>query len=238
MDTILKKNRMIKLKSGTTDKSIVFIHDGCGEVIQYLEICKGISEKYSVYGMRYGIENLNYSAEVHEIEKMAEYYLKLLELEGIKNIYAILGFCIGGKIAFEMCKQLNQEVEHLILLNAIPPNQSRKENDFDFDMEYSFIKKRCLFFYYRNKKEKNTEDNLPQKDVPYSVTPESVDSNDSRGLAEKYRASVESNYERSHDRASATITSFTSEYYTSVINRNINVKVKIFFAAKVDKITF
>ncbi len=158
MDTILKKNRMIKLKSGTTDKSIVFIHDGCGEVIQYLEICKGISEKYSVYGMRYGIENLNYSAEVHEIEKMAEYYLKLLELEGIKNIYAILGFCIGGKIAFEMCKQLNQEVEHLILLNAIPPNQSRKENDFDFDMEYSFIKKRCLFFYYRNKKEKNTED--------------------------------------------------------------------------------
>lgn len=44
-------------------------------------------------------------------------------------------------------------------------------------------------------KEKNTEDNLPQKDVPYSVTPESVDSNDSRGLAEKFRSSVESNYE-------------------------------------------
>ena len=76
-------------------------------------------------------------------------------------------------------------------------------------------------------KEKNTEDNLPQKDVPYSVTPESVDSNDSRGLAEKFRSSVESNYESFHDRASATITSFTSEYYTSVINRNINVKVKI-----------
>ena len=154
MDTILKKNRMIKLKSGTTDKSIVFIHDGCGEVIQYLEICKGISEKYSVYGMRYGIENLNYSAEVHEIEKMAEYYLKLLELEGIKNIYAILGFCIGGKIAFEMCKQLNQEVEHLILLNAIPPNQSRKENDFDFDMEYSFIKRDVYFFITEIKKKK------------------------------------------------------------------------------------
>ena len=67
---------------------------------------------------------------------------------------------------------------------------------------------------------------LPQKDVPYSVTPESVDGNDSRGLAEKYRESVESAFSALHDRASATITSLTSEYYTSVINRNINVNSK------------
>ena len=154
----MKNNRLVKLKSGTTDKAIVFIHDGCGEVIQYLEICKGISDKYSVYGMRVGIENLNYSAEVKNIEKMAKYYLELLESEGVSNIYAILGFCIGGKIAFEMCKQLNQKVEHLILLNAIPPNQRRKENDFEFKDEYHFIKKRCFFFHYKNKKQKDTED--------------------------------------------------------------------------------
>lgn len=75
--------------------------------------------------------------------------------------------------------------------------------------------------------EKNTEDNLPQKDVPYPATPESVDSNDSRGLAEKFRAQVESDYKGNNDRVSATVTSLTSEYYTSVIDRNINVKVNI-----------
>lgn len=158
LESTLQRNRIIKLKKGTSAKSIVFIHDGCGEAIQYLELCKGISDEYSVYGMRYGIENMKFSPKVHDIKSMANYYLNLLEQEGVKEIYAILGFCIGGKIAFEMCNQLNQKVEHLVLLNAIPPNQERNKYNFRSKEEYRFIKKKCPFFRLKNKKETNTED--------------------------------------------------------------------------------
>lgn len=145
--------RLVRLKRGTGTKSIVFIHDGCGEAIQYLEFCKSISSQYSVYGIRYEINNMDYKPKVHNITEMASEYLHILRTAGVESIYAIVGYCIGGKIAYEMCQQFPKEIPYLFLLNAIPPNQTREKNDFTFKDEYKFLRKQCPLFFPSKKEE-------------------------------------------------------------------------------------
>lgn len=56
-------------------------------------------------------------------------------------------------------------------------------------------------------------------DIPYSDTPDSTDTNDSAGLAESFRSSVQSSYASRHDSASATITGVNSSYFNATVNR-------------------
>ena len=79
-------------------------------------------------------------------------------------------------------------------------------------------------FNYKVPKPKVTESDAPQEDVPYPDSPESVDGNDDMGLAEKYRAQVEAEFRKKHTTAIATILGMRSEYYHSVVNRNIHTK--------------
>lgn len=142
-------DNIVRFKKGTGSKNIVFIHDGGGEVIQYLEFCKYISLEYSVYGIRFNQKDINYAPKVHDIKEIAKQYYESLSKLEVFDIYAIVGYCIGGKIAYEIVKQFNC-VEHLILLNAIPPNQQRQKYDFTLPQEQKFIRQNHIPF--RSKK--------------------------------------------------------------------------------------
>ena len=134
---------LLRLKKGSGEKNIVFIHDGCGEAIQYLTFCNQIDPEFNVYGLRFPANKDNLTPAVQDVEQLAHVYLDYLQAAGVDQIYLILGYCIGGKIAYAMANQLDYD-PYLVLLNVVPPNQKRKSHNFTLKEELGFLRQRIL----------------------------------------------------------------------------------------------
>ncbi|MGH4117876.1 thioesterase domain-containing protein [Clostridium sp.] len=145
-DRTFFNNSLILLRRGSGEKNIVFIHDGSGEIIQYINFCKDIAKEYNIYGIRYDASSMTYAPKIHDISDIANKYIGYLNEIGVTEVYLIVGYCIGGKIAYEMCTKSKGIVPYLVLLNAIPPNQKRERNTFTLEEEKVFFRKTGIPF--------------------------------------------------------------------------------------------
>jgi FkbH-like protein len=65
------------------------------------------------------------SAPYASIEAMADEYIKALRAEQPRGPYHLAGWCLGGKVAFEMANRLvrsGQEIASLVLFDTVPPS--------------------------------------------------------------------------------------------------------------------
>lgn len=138
--SFLNKN-IILLRKGTGLRNIIFIHDGGGEVIQYMPFCKYINQEFNIYGIRYESNPDKLSAQSIDVNILSDYYLSLLKEQNIhpKSVYLIMGFCIGGKIAFDMGRKLRSFHPYIVFLNTLPPNQIHNKTDFSLKAEKKFL---------------------------------------------------------------------------------------------------
>jgi thioesterase domain-containing protein/acyl carrier protein len=118
---------LVLLKKGEENAGpFFFIHAGTGEVEVYMEFCDRLGSQYDCWGLQ--AETLrNYTPGNRSIEEIAREYIKKIETVQPQGPYRIAGWCIGGTIAFEMARQLeekNQEVELLALIDSLPPDDS------------------------------------------------------------------------------------------------------------------
>lgn len=137
---------LILLRKGTGIRNILFIHDGCGEVIQYMPFCKYINQEFNIYGIRYESDSDQLSAYTIDVDILSDHYLTLLREQNIlpESVYLIMGFCIGGKIAFDMGKKLEGYHPYIVFLNTLPPNQLHNKTDFSLKAEKNFMKKKRI----------------------------------------------------------------------------------------------
>lgn len=99
------------------------IHGGGGEVLIYGELARCLGQDQPLYGLRYVA-----GAPEVSVESIARKYIHELREVQPKGPYHLIGFCLGGAIAYEMAQQLLQageEIELLAILNyaspALPP---------------------------------------------------------------------------------------------------------------------
>lgn len=78
-------------------------------------------------------------------------------------------------------------------------------------------------FTYQTPEATVTNSSIPYDDEEYSDTPDKSDSNDTAGLGEGFRSSVQSQYASQHSGAVATIESLKSEHYYKTVNRNTKI---------------
>jgi len=105
-------------------KSLVLVHGMMGGVGHYAPLVERLNPEMAVYGL---VDPVIYGeAGAHEsMEALAEVYARTLINSVIKPPYRLLGYSLGGYIAFAVAsrlQKLGEPVEQLYLVEAIPAN--------------------------------------------------------------------------------------------------------------------
>jgi amino acid adenylation domain-containing protein len=134
-------DNLVLLKKFGSERHLFFIHDGTGEVDGYVEFCRHINNRFNCWGIR--ADRLqDYTPQNITIESMARKYVEKMKCVQPTGPYRIVGWSLGGTIAFEMARQLeqeNEEVGFLGLIDSPPPRQNGRYSRFSFKSELEFV---------------------------------------------------------------------------------------------------
>ncbi|MCM3670698.1 non-ribosomal peptide synthase/polyketide synthase [Mesobacillus maritimus] len=117
---------MVLIKRGTTvSKPVFMIHDITGEIGGYANLCRFMNDDRDYYGIRaLGVGD----SQIYSIELLAEQYIKEMKSVQKKGPYYLVGWSLGGTIAFEMARQLElqqENVQFLALFDTLPPQLAK-----------------------------------------------------------------------------------------------------------------
>ncbi|MCP4148320.1 MAG: non-ribosomal peptide synthetase, partial [bacterium] len=103
-----KDKHIIQLRSGTDkNKHLFFIHDGTGEVEGYLELCKHLHKSFNCWGLK--ADRLQKGAPGNiTIPDIAGTYISRIKKIQPRGPYSIVGWSLGGVVAFEIVRELEQ----------------------------------------------------------------------------------------------------------------------------------
>lgn len=123
-------------------ENLFFIHNGSGEVYGYIELSKQMPKPLYCWGLR--SEPLSDIAPSQiDIELLAKNYLKKIKTIQPSGPYNILGWCLGGSIAFEIVRQIelfNEKVKFFGLIDCRPPLFNKIHSDnFSLKSELSLL---------------------------------------------------------------------------------------------------
>ena len=141
---------------------ILFIHDGSGFSDSYRHFYSLLSDDYVIERIDFPNEKKELTPQRIDVVELTKEYLN--SIDDKDNIKYIFGWCIGGKIAYEMAKHLNN-VEKVIMMNSPAPNVGNG-NDFTLESEKSFIKENFKIPFF-NLINTNTMTDLWEKVIEY-----------------------------------------------------------------------
>jgi amino acid adenylation domain-containing protein len=139
---------IVLLKKGSSKtKPLFFIHDGSGEVEGYVEFCQHFDtgSDFNCWGIQ-ADKVKNYAPQNTTIKKIASKYMEKIKSLQPQGPYFIIGWSIGGTIAFEMARQLeeiNEKIAFLALIDSGPPQKAlrRYVSRFDLKSELKWVMK-------------------------------------------------------------------------------------------------
>jgi thioesterase domain-containing protein/acyl carrier protein len=106
---------LIPLRSTGSRPPIFFFHLIDGDVLGYRDLARHLPADQPVYGLQSrgldGISRIN-----TRIEDMAHDYVREIRARFPTGPYALCGWSYGGRVAFEVARQLEQEGQHVALL--------------------------------------------------------------------------------------------------------------------------
>jgi amino acid adenylation domain-containing protein len=109
---------LVALRTGGDGPPLYCIHPRGGHVLRYYHLVHYLDETWPVYGLR--AQGLDGRREPYtRVEEMAAHYLREIRAVQPQGPYYLLGFSLGGKIAFEMARQLEQQGQAVALLIMI-----------------------------------------------------------------------------------------------------------------------
>ncbi|WP_277375760.1 non-ribosomal peptide synthetase [Paenibacillus polymyxa] len=129
-----RADTLVLLKPGTSqDKHLFFIHDGSLDVSCYMELVNELTATWNYWGIKMDASILagNKTAGMKEA---AHRYVDQIKSIQEKGPYYVAGWSMGGTIAFEMTRQLEEQeerVELLAILDTPPPLKYGKEDHWD-----------------------------------------------------------------------------------------------------------
>jgi amino acid adenylation domain-containing protein len=115
---------LVLIQAGTTAKPPLFcIHPIGGNVLEYYPLATYLGNERSIYGLQaQGLDGLQ--PPLNRIEDMASKYIQEMLTVAPDGPYLLLGYSLGGSIAFEIALQLQsqgKQVDFLGLLDSPAP---------------------------------------------------------------------------------------------------------------------
>ncbi|SHJ15698.1 thioesterase domain-containing protein, partial [Aquimarina spongiae] len=134
---------VILLKESTNQlKNLFFIHDGGGDVQGYIQLSQWI-QNYNCYGIRSNTLNDLHPVDL-SIQDIAYDYIQILKTIQPEGPYTIIGWSLGGVIACEITKQLEnagEKVDKLILIDTVIKQPVSNDNKgFDLVIEKDILR--------------------------------------------------------------------------------------------------
>ncbi|MEU4180888.1 alpha/beta fold hydrolase [Streptomyces sp. NPDC026589] len=95
---------LVRLRRGATRTSAVVIHAIGGSVLMYSELSRALASDRPVYGLEApGLDGGR--APLTTVPELASYFLDQLDAEGVTGAVVLIGWSMGGAIAYEMARQ-------------------------------------------------------------------------------------------------------------------------------------
>ena len=126
----------LKMFSSTGKNSPLFcVHGIDGSQLIFTSLSKRLNIDRPIYAFQ-GLETLiTHVPQIDTIEQRAAFYIAFLKEVQPKGPYHLLGWSLGGSIAFEMARQLiaaNEKVEFLGMLDGVYSAETNPEADISF----------------------------------------------------------------------------------------------------------
>jgi thioesterase domain-containing protein/acyl carrier protein len=132
----------ILLRQGSQSTNLFLVHDGTGEVEGYLELTRHLDPAFNCWGIR--AERMSDLAPRNiTIPGLAQTYIDKIKTVQPQGPYNILGWSLGGTIAFEMVRQLEQageKITFLALADSPPPEETTSNVQFNRQSELDYLK--------------------------------------------------------------------------------------------------
>ena len=153
------EGRLTAIQPHGENRPIFGIHPSTGQVGCYAELAQRLGKEQPFYG----IEAPEFTVGVApKIEELARSYIKLLKTVQPEGPYSLVGYSMGGSVAFEMAQQLRgegAEVGALVLIDTPTPSLGREADKLD-DAQLSLWFVQELGITFGQEVEANKEDLL------------------------------------------------------------------------------
>jgi amino acid adenylation domain-containing protein len=110
----------VALRAGEHDPALFLIHPVSGDIACFRELASSMRLPLSLYAIEAPfLFSISENAEFASVEERAGYYVRLVRSVQRKGPYFLAGYSLGGKISFEMARQLNEMEETVAFLGII-----------------------------------------------------------------------------------------------------------------------
>jgi amino acid adenylation domain-containing protein len=141
---IVGENKLLLLdQKKNSPNHFFFVHDGRGEVDGYVEFCSHLTNDFNLWGIPADTLE-SYAPQTLNIEELASTYIEKIKKLQLQGPYYITGWSLGGTIAFEMVRQLeqiNEEIGFLAMIDVVDPYQFlvKGGSEFTLETEMNFV---------------------------------------------------------------------------------------------------
>jgi thioesterase domain-containing protein/acyl carrier protein len=194
------ENLVLLRKTSSNAKHLFFVHDGSGEVEVYEVFCQCLDEQLDLncWGIKADMLKNN-TPQNFTINEIAAKYLREIKKIQPQGSYFLVGWCLGGTIAFELTRQLEQmgeKIAFFALIDSPSPLDCRKENVpmFTLESEKNFIKKYLWNREIEDKLENITNINEFWPAIAAYLEAEHLDAEIIRKIIQEYEAHIVPNY--------------------------------------------
>lgn len=136
---------VVPLKSNGNKVPLFMIHGGGLDVLYFANTSKHFDEEQPFYGIQ-GVGAKNFDNWYTSIEDMAAQYIQAIIKVNPNGPYAIAGYCVGGIVAFEITKQLQEQGKE-VSITAVLDSYA----DYSYYFK-SYRQKKLIRHYYRTRK--------------------------------------------------------------------------------------
>ncbi|NOU17178.1 MAG: amino acid adenylation domain-containing protein [Bacteroidales bacterium] len=137
-------NIVLLKESKKCSENLFLIHDGSGDVDGYIELSQHAKDEINIWGIKASwfkkLEAYNIS-----VEQIAHEYLKSIRQIQSSGEYRLMGWSLGGSIALEISRLLEQSgdrVSFLGIIDSIPPGglEDSYKPEFTIESEIEWLK--------------------------------------------------------------------------------------------------
>ena len=121
---------LVPIKTSGNQYPLFCVHPVGGNVLCYADLAHHLDRNYPVYGLQsFGLDG---QQPLTSIEEMASHYIAAIQLNQPYGPYRLIGWSMGGIIAYEMAQQLqarNEPVAFLALIDSYAPTVIPKPSE-------------------------------------------------------------------------------------------------------------
>jgi amino acid adenylation domain-containing protein len=125
-----RRSALVELQAGKGRPPFFCVHPAGGNVFCYVELARRLGEEQPFYGL----QRPDLQVELGSIEAMAAHYLEAVRSVQPEGPYRLGGWSLGGVVAFEMARQLQEggeTVDSLVLIDSFAPGSDGRSEAMD-----------------------------------------------------------------------------------------------------------